>query len=242
MPAPAATRAVPAGALVFAWCGAALFAASLIFFLYSYAVRFGAATVRQTPLAAAVLNTALFSAFALHHSLFARTSMRQRVLRWTGPALERSAYVWVASLAFLGVCALWQPLPGELYHLTGVWAVAGLTVQGLGILLTALGSARLDVLDLAGLRGVRPRRRGALVPLQTGGLYRLVRHPVYFAWLLLVFGAPHMTMTRLIFAVVSTAYIALAIPFEERGLVAAFGDEYRQYQRRVRWRLIPGVY
>ena len=61
------------------------------------------------------------------------------------------------------------------------------------------------------------------VPLQTRGFYGFVRHPVYFAWVLMVFGAPHMTMTRLTFAVMSTAYLAIAIPFEERGLLDVFG-------------------
>ena len=86
--------------------------------------------------------------------------------------------------------------------------------------------------------------RGAAVhhPLQTRGVYGFVRHPVYFAWVLMVIGTPHMTMTRMTFAVISTTYLAIAIPFEERGLLDVFGSEYREYQKRVRWRMIPGVY
>ena len=76
----------------------------------------------------------------------------------------------------------------------------------------------------------------------TTGLYGFVRHPLYFSWLLVVFGTPHMTMTRLTFAVVSSAYLGFAIPFEERGLIRVFGDDYRRYQRQVRWRMLPGVY
>jgi protein-S-isoprenylcysteine O-methyltransferase Ste14 len=58
----------------------------------------------------------------------------------------------------------------------------------------------------------------------------------------MVFGTPHMTMTRLVFAAASTAYLAIGIPFEERGLIQVFGGEYREYQKQVRWRMIPGVY
>jgi protein-S-isoprenylcysteine O-methyltransferase Ste14 len=159
--------------------------------------------------------------------------------------LERSLYTWVATLLFVLVCALWQAMPRELYHLEGLAAAPGYAVQVAGILLTARGAARLDVLDLAGVRplldarGGRPREH---VPLETRGVYGFVRHPLYFGWALLVFGAPHMTCTRLTFAVISTAYLAVAIPFEERSLSRVFGGEYEAYKRQVRWRMLPGIY
>ena len=51
-----------------------------------------------------------------------------------------------------------------------------------------------------------------------------------------------MTAGRALFAVVSSLYLILAIPLEERSLVQEHGNEYRQYQRLVRWKLIPGVW
>ena len=101
------------------------------------------------------------------------------------------------------------------------------------------------MLDLAGVRATLLARSGEAarhVPLQTGGLFGLVRHPIYLGWVLFVFGAPRMTLTRFVFACVSTAYLAAAIPLEERGLIGAFGDEYTRYRRRVRWRMLPFVY
>jgi protein-S-isoprenylcysteine O-methyltransferase Ste14 len=97
------------------------------------------------------------------------------------------------------------------------------------------------VLDLAGVRQVMPVA-GPAQPLKTYGVYGFVRHPLYFAWMLLVFGAPVMTMTRLTFAVFSTLYLAVAIPFEERSLTETFGRDYASYRRKVRWRMIPGIY
>ena len=241
---PGARRSSSA-ALIFAWCGAALFALALLFFLYDYLVRFGASAAGGSAAPAAAFNLLLFSLFALHHSLLARSGLKARVQHAVGAPLERAVYTWTASVLFLMVCWWWQPLPGTLYSLTGVAAVPGIALQVAGIVLTAAGSARLDVLDLAGVRPVledagtrAPEHR----PLETTGLYGLVRHPVYLAWVLFVFGAPHMTMTRLMFAVVSTAYLVVAIPLEERSLIRAFGAAYRQYQQRVRWRMIPGVY
>ena len=111
--------------------------------------------------------------------------------------------------------------------------------------LTIQSSAALGMLDLAGVAPLATARRGeppAHVPLETGGLYEFVRHPLYFAWALFVFAAPEMTATRALFAVVSTSYLAIAIPWEERSLISTFGSEYEAYRRRVRWRMIPGVY
>lgn len=238
-------------ALAVAWGGAAVFAASLIWFVYSYVVRFEAlAAASGVPTTAAWLRPAaldvlLFSIFALHHSVFARSGAKAVVLKTVPPYLERSVYTWVASVLFLLVCTLWQPVPGTLYRLDGAWRAGGYALQVVGLLLTVHASRLLDVLDLAGVRPVEQASRRdapAHVPLETGGVYGFVRHPLYFAWALFVFAAPSMTGTRVVFAVVSTAYLALAIPLEERALVAAFGDEYRAYQRRVRWRMVPGLY
>jgi methanethiol S-methyltransferase len=190
-------------------------------------------------------NVALFTAFALHHSVFARPRAKAWLSARVGDALERSVYTWIASALFFSVCSLWAFVRGELYALHGAFAVAGYIAQVLGVIVTVRSSARLDVLDLAGVRSVMQARRGeraAHVPLETNGLYGFVRHPLYFGWLLFVFGTPHMTNTRFVFAVISSGYLAIAIPFEERSLIRTFGQAYREYQQRVRWRMIPGVY
>ncbi len=228
-----------------AWTGALLFVISLAFYLYAYLVRFGRPTPAGPLVLPVTVDAVVFTLFALHHSLFARIGLRRWIARVAPARMERSIYTWVASLLFLLVCAAWRPVPGVLYALHGWAAWPGYSLQIAGIVLTALGSAAIDVLDLAGVRPVldahagRPPRH---VPLETGGVYTLVRHPIYFGWALFVFGAPHMTATRMVFAIVSTAYLAIAIPWEEHGLLAAFGDDYRAYQRTVRWRMLPGIY
>jgi protein-S-isoprenylcysteine O-methyltransferase Ste14 len=238
-----ALRRPSAAALVFAWCGAALFALSLGFFLYSYLVRFGRPS--HDPAARAiVVDVLLFTVFALHHSVLARTTVKARVRALVPLTLERSLYTWVASALFLVVCGGWQPVPGELWRLRGVGAWIFFGAQAVAVLVTVLVSARLDVLDLAGVRQlIRSDANGREhVPLESDGAYGVVRHPLYFAWFMFVFCTPYMTMTRLVFAVVSCVYLAVAIPFEERGLIEHFGDEYRRYQKAVRWRMLPGVY
>jgi methanethiol S-methyltransferase len=234
-------------ALAIAWGGALIFAASLLWFGYCYLVRFDRP---QKPVSGGsiawpiLLDVLLFSGFALHHSVFARPGVKRWMERLVPARLERSSYTWFASIAFIAVCTWWQPVPGVVYRLDGIWRVLAYGVQFTGALLTIRASQAIGVLDLAGVRQVQ--RHAARAPdvmhLQTSGLYGFVRHPLYFAWALIVFGAPDMTATRALFACVSTAYLALAIPWEERALVHSLGREYETYREAVRWRMVPFIY
>jgi protein-S-isoprenylcysteine O-methyltransferase Ste14 len=228
-----------------AWSGGALFVASLAYFLYSYLYRFGRPVPDGPVLWPVFADCLLFSAFALHHSLFARTPVKAWMRAVAPPALERSVYTWIASLLFIAACWAWQPVPGRLYELEGPWRRMAEAAQMAGIVLTVLAARALDVLDLAGIRAVTRARTGAPpahVPLSTTGVFGIVRHPLYFGWALLVLAASDMTATRAVFALVSTAYLAMAISWEERGLVETFGADYERYRRRVRWRMVPFVY
>jgi protein-S-isoprenylcysteine O-methyltransferase Ste14 len=244
--------------LAAAWSGATLFLASLLYFAYFYLVRLGQpAPVSAASVATAVaVNALLFSSFALHHSVFARTGVKARLARLLPQGLERSAYVWLASLLFLAVCLLWQPVPGIAWQATGVLRWLLHAVQLGGLALTLQSAARIDIWELAGVRQARiagsrsaPPEAASPAPataadsqLSISGPYRWLRHPIYLGWVMLVFGVPTMTMGRLLFASISTLYLIVAIPFEERSLTQEFGASYTDYQERVRWRLVPGVW
>jgi protein-S-isoprenylcysteine O-methyltransferase Ste14 len=227
----------PAFASAFRWAGAILFFASLAYFLFTYVTTFGVAAVDAASAPAITWNVALFTIFALHHSVFARTGIRHWVAR-TFPDLERSIYVWVASILFILVCALWRPVPGVVWHVTGAaaWVMTGLQVGG--VWLTLRSARALDVRDLAGIGSTHARP----TEFKTTGPYGWVRHPIYAGWFLMVLPTPVMTMTRLVFALVSCAYLLIAIPLEERTMRSSQDGGYEGYMRKVRWRLVPGLY
>jgi protein-S-isoprenylcysteine O-methyltransferase Ste14 len=238
-------RAESPAARLFAWMGAGLFVLSLSYFLYRYWTAFGMRAdppLRPGPL---VWNVVLFSAFALHHSVFARDSVRRTLAHALGP-LERSFYVWVASLMFIAVCKLWLPVPGTVWELNAPLSVALLFVQLTGIVISVYSASLIDIWELAGIRQLNsqpPTPDSQTVPeFKTTGPYRWVRHPIYLGWFLIVFGAGTMTMTRFVFAVVSCAYILLAIPFEERSLRQSTKGAYDRYMQKVPRKLVPGLY
>lgn len=222
------------------WLGGAAFVASLGLFVYCYFVEFGRTAASGRVLQPVLLNTLLFSAFAMHHSVLARASVKRRLVTVVPARLERSVYVWASSALLALVCLGWQPVDGLVYARAGWWSLPHWLAIVAGGLLTWRAAAVLDPLELAGIRQAAGDDRAAA--FRVVGPYRWMRHPIYLGWMLIVFGVPEMTGTRLTFAIVSSAYLVIAIPFEERSLTAAFGETYRAYQRRVRWRVLPGIW
>jgi protein-S-isoprenylcysteine O-methyltransferase Ste14 len=233
---PAAVAASPA-ARAYSIGGAIVFAAALAVGAWRF-VALGTAPPDGPLLTGLLVNTALFGIFALHHSVLARDGMKAAMARLVSPPLERSTYVWVASVLFIVACLAWRPIAGVVYRIPppGAWLIGA--VQLLGGILTLDAARRIDVRVLAGLRP-EPAQDGQLV---ARGTYRVVRHPIYLGWVLLVWAAPDMTMGRLVFAIISTSYLVVAVPFEERSLRRRFGPSYDDYRRQVRWRIVPGLY
>jgi protein-S-isoprenylcysteine O-methyltransferase Ste14 len=237
----------------FVWLGGAMFVVSLVvcgawyelgpgeplrLLLHGESRQTAATAVAVTAmyrLVALVEDSVLVTIFALHHSVLAREGVKRRLPIPTH--LARSVYVWTASVLLILVCLLWRPIGVELYHAAGARAVAHALLQLSGVALIAAAVRRIDPLDLAGIRASPP-----LEALQIAGPYRLVRHPLYLGWMIAVFGAGHMTGDRLAFAALTSIYLVVAVPWEERLLRKSFSASYEAYARRVRWRIIPFVY
>ena len=228
---------------IVAWGGAVLFAASLLYFLFSYSVTFGETVDGPLDAGAILVNVLLFSVFAMHHSVFARNRVRELVRGVVPHQLERSVYVWVASLMLIGVCYAWRMVPGVLWQVSAPWSWAFTAIQVWAVWLTLRSAAVIDGFELAGLRQIGSQFPDPQSPVfKTTGPYGWVRHPIYLGWILLVFSVGTMTMTRFVFATVSTVYLLIAIPLEERTIRANAGSAYDDYMRRVPRKLIPRIY
>jgi protein-S-isoprenylcysteine O-methyltransferase Ste14 len=231
--------------MLFAWAGAIVFAASLVFFYARYflapdlAITDASGTGRWIPEA---WDVVAFTVFALHHSVFARTGAKAWVTRVVPTTLERSVYVWIASVLFVGVLLTWRAVPGTAWTVTGAAGLACRGVQAFGLWITITAARRLDTLELAGVRQVTSPEHASSSTLIADGLYGLVRHPIYLGWILMVWPAPVMTGARLVFAATTTLYLLIAIPFEERGLRRTLGPAYDTYRARVTRRIVPFIY
>jgi protein-S-isoprenylcysteine O-methyltransferase Ste14 len=197
-----------------------------------------------SPLGTSLLvNLGLLGLFAVQHSVMARPAFKRAWTRIVPEPVERSTYVLASSLALILLFWQWRPLGGVVWDIQNP---AGRAVMyagfAFGWLLVLVTTFLLNHFELFGLRQVWLHLRGrpyTALPFKTPGPYRLIRHPLYVGWFFAFWATPTMTATHLLFAVMTTAYILIAIRLEEHDLVNAL-PEYAEYRRRVPM-LVPGT-
>jgi methanethiol S-methyltransferase len=188
------------------------------------------------PLALSI-DCGLLTVFALQHSVMARKWFKERWTQLIPWAIERSTYVLCASLALLLLLWQWRPIGIDIWNVADPRArMAIYAFSAFGWATVLAMTFYINHFDLFGLRQVwLPVVGRAYVPLsfRTPIPYRLVRHPLYLGFIVAFWMTPHMTLAHLLFAVATTAYIVIAIQFEERDLVSEHGASYEAYRRRV---------
>ena len=184
---------------------------------------------------ALAVDIGLLAAFAVQHSGMARPAFKRWWTRLIPEAAERSTYVLASSLAMVLLFLTWQPIGGVVWQAEGAVRAVVIGVYLLGWAVLLYATFLIDHFDLFGLKQAwRAFTAQSYVPPQfhTPGLYRLIRHPLYIGWLMIFWAAPVMTVAHLIFALMTTAYILVAIQLEERDLLDAF-PQYAEYRRRT---------
>ena len=187
---------------------------------------------------ALVVDLALLALFAVQHSGMARPGFKRSWTRIVPEPVERSTYVLVSSLVLILLFWFWRPLPLILWDVEPQAArVALYGAAAFGWLLVLTSTFIINHFELFGLRQVwryGRRRPAGQQPFVVRAFYRIVRHPIRLGILIAFWATPTMSLGHLLFALMTTGYILVAVKFlEERDLVAHFGDAYRDYQRRV---------
>jgi protein-S-isoprenylcysteine O-methyltransferase Ste14 len=190
------------------------------------------------------IDAGLLAVFAVQHSVMARRWFKEWWTQFVPHEIERSTYVLCASLALMLLLWQWRPLGGVVWSVRNPAGAAVLQMLfAAGWTLVLVVTFLINHFDLFGLRQVWYALIGRPLPkvsFKTPGPYRVVRHPLYFGFVLAFWMTPTMTLAHLVFAIATTAYIVLAIQLEERDLVAEHGAAYETYRRRVPM-LLPAV-
>jgi protein-S-isoprenylcysteine O-methyltransferase Ste14 len=186
---------------------------------------------------ALLVNVLLLAAFGIQHSVMARPAFKSVWTRLVPATIERSTYVVLSSAVLVLLYWQWRTMPAVVWDVrqpagrVALWALFWL---GWAIALAA--TFMVSHFDLFGLRQVYLAWRGkpyTHIGFHARWLYRLVRHPLMLGFLIAFWAVPTMTAGHLLFSAGMTAYILIATQLEERDLVAALGNQYRDYRRRV---------
>ncbi len=186
---------------------------------------------------AVAIDAAVMALFAVQHSVMARPSFKAVWTRIIPKPIERSTYVWVSCAVTALLMWQWRAIDTVIWDVrlpTARYVVWGLFAGGL--LMVPAVSLMISHFDLFGTRQVWLHLHGkeyTSLPFRTPSLYSRMRHPLYVGWMISFWAIPTMTAGHMIFAAVMTAYMMIAVIFEERNLVEHFGAEYEEYRRRV---------
>jgi len=233
--------------------GAGCYAMFLIVFLWAIAfvVGFGLpVTLDSLPepgsswTTALAINLGLLALFAVQHSVMARPAFKRAWTKLVPEAAERSTYVLFTNVAMIAMFLLWRPVGGVIWSVEQPVASVMLEIGGvLGWLLVLYATFLINHFDLFGLRQSWLAFRNkpyTQLRFKTPKAYTIVRHPMYVGWLMAFWFTPTMTAAHLVFALLTTAHILVAIRLEERDLVSEHGASYEDYQRQVPM-LVPGA-
>ena len=181
-----------------------------------------------------ILATLIYAAV---HSLLASPGVKAWTERCFGTAAKRwyrLAYNSFAVVSGLPILALLYFLPDRLlYQIRFPWILLTILGQLAGILIIVVGILQTDLWHFAGLRQVVEPEFDAPPMMITDGLYGWVRHPLYTGGLLLIWLTPRMTVNLLTVFIVLTIYLLVGAKFEENRLLHEFGNQYREYQKRI---------
>ena len=207
--------------------------------------------VAGNPFAALAIDLALIALFGVQHSVMARPAFKKALTRVAPQPLERATYVLASSAACVLLFAAWRPIPLTLWQAEGAVAIALQAGALLGFGIVLYSTFLIDHFDLFGLRQVFLAWRGRSYSEKrfvTPQLYRFIRHPLYVGWMTAFWCTPTLTVGHALFAGAMTAYIMIAIRYEERDLAAALGEPYRRWRAatpmfvpRVRGRSRPAA-
>ena len=186
---------------------------------------------------ALLIDIGLLSMFAVQHSVMARPGFKKWWTNIIPQPIERSTYVLLSSVCLFLLSYYWQPLGGSIWFIEStLWSSVLLTIGVIGFITVVFSTFLINHFDLFGLRQVWlyfQKKEYTNLPFQLNSLYKYIRHPLYFGFLIAFWSTPTMTFSHLFFAIMCTGYILVGIKLEENDLLKVFGKGYKKYQSKT---------
>ncbi len=187
---------------------------------------------------AIIINLLLLSVFAIQHTIMARPTFKKWWTTIISPAIERSTFVLLTSLILLLIFWQWRPMTDMVWDVQNeTFALVINIIFWLGWLIVFLSTFMINHFHLFGLDQVYNNLKNKPptgLNFKEIFFYKFVRHPIMTGFIIAFWATPTMTTGHLLFAVVTTLYIIIAVKyFEEKDLKNEIGEAYESYQKRV---------
>jgi protein-S-isoprenylcysteine O-methyltransferase Ste14 len=186
---------------------------------------------------ALLINSALLGLFALQHSIMARRGFKKWWTKIIPQPIERSTFVLFASAALILMYIFWRPIGGTVWHIENetvqIILYAACALGWLTVLVTTFLINHFELFGLQQVWNYLKNKKSNSQKFVTPGPYKMIRHPLYFGFILAFWATPTMTVAHLFFAIMTTAYILVAIQLEEKDLITEHGEKYTAYKKSV---------
>jgi len=182
------------------------------------------------------VDTGLSLLFFIQHSVMIRKTFQQKATRFLPPHSYSAFYAIISGITLIVLIILWQKSSCSFGTITGIYRYLFRLLFFLSIAGFIWGMRALRFFDPYGIRPILYDLRNKQlrqIPFVVKGPYKWVRHPLYFFMLIMIWACPDLTADRFLFNILWTLWIVIGTFLEERDLVIEFGNEYREYQKKV---------
>lgn len=166
--------------------------------------------------------------FGTFHSVLASNLVKNRLN--LKPIYYRRLYNVMSTLAVLFIFFMGSTIPPEYFLAKGQTTKSiGLIIATFGFLLAKLA---FKPISLSQFLGIKQEEEPELI---TKGIYARMRHPLYTALILELIGFVFFnpTYTHLVHAICILVYLLIGIHYEEKRLIARFGEKYKKYKQET---------
>jgi protein-S-isoprenylcysteine O-methyltransferase Ste14 len=151
----------------------------------------------------------------------------------------RLFFNFVALTTLIPVLQYGAGLRGQvIFRWDGFLLVFQLILGTVALFLFASGALKYDILEFFGIRQTISGNSHPTLSkngnVETSGVLNLTRHPWYLATIIFIWVSfRDMYVSTLLVNIILTVYIVIGTVLEERKLITEYGDNYRDYQKRV---------
>lgn len=223
-------KAIAYSALILGAGSLSLFAA----FLYSGSFSFF--TFGMSEPIILLFDAGLCMIFFIQHSAMLRQWFRKHTLNFIPAPYFGAVYAIASGITLLILLIFWQKSVSAVIAANGVNRWFFRIIFLVSIVGFIWSTRSLGAFDPFGVKNIFyhiNNRQPKTLPLTIRGPYKVVRHPLYFFSLMMIWSCPDLSADRLVFNMLWTGWIIIGTLLEERDLVRDFGKTYQEYQKNI---------